>query len=125
MQPAKFTPKPETATPTPEPIRVTDRAAKELKAALKGETESYEGLRLGLETGGCNGYQYALALAKSAEASDVVVHSNGVTIFVNSSDVDVLRGATVDFVDTPMGSGFHIKNPNARSTCGCGNSFET
>ena len=126
MQPAKFTPAPKTQiVPAPAVLlTVTDRAAQELKAAMASEAERYEGLRLGLEAGGCNGYQYALAFATGAEPTDIVTESNGVKVFVNSEDANVLRGATVDFVESPMGAGFHIKNPNAKSSCSCGNSFE-
>lgn len=105
-------------------LAITDRAAAELKTAMGSETQTWAGLRLGLEAGGCSGYQYALSFAKGAEPSDVVTESNGIKIFVDQKDTELVRGATVDYVDTPMGSGFHVKNPNAKSTCGCGNSFE-
>lgn len=108
----------------PVQLTVSERAAQEIRTAMAAETEPYTGLRLGLEAGGCSGYQYALGFAKAPEADDVVAESNGIKVFFRRDDATLLQGATVDYVDTPMGSGFHIRNPNARSSCGCGNSFE-
>lgn len=125
MEPAKFTPpKAQIVRPEAGLLSVTDRAAQEIKAALSAETEPYQGLRVGLEAGGCSGYQYALSFSKDIEPNDVVVESNGIKVMVKKEDAELLKGATVDFVETPMGSGFHVKNPNARHSCGCGNSFD-
>lgn len=111
MEPAKFVPRAQ-ATTAPQIVKVTERAAKEIQAALKQETETFEGVRVGLMGGGCCGPGYALQLAKGPESGDVVVESGGVKVFVGAQDQDQLKGITLDFVETPRGAGFHIENPN-------------
>lgn len=111
------------ATSTPN-ITVSERAAKELQNVMTAEGASGQALRLGVEPGGCAGYQYALSFAANVEGDEVATTSNGVKVLVSRQSIPMLNGLLIDFVDTPMGSGFHIKNPNAKSTCGCGNTFD-
>lgn len=103
-------------------ITITERASKELRTAMEGEKAA--ALRLGLEAGGCSGYQYSLAVAEAPAADELTTSSSGIKVFVNKEHAPIVSGLTIDFVESPMGSGFHIKNPNAKSTCGCGNSFD-
>lgn len=105
-------------------VTVTERAVKELQNVMAAEGAAGQALRLAVEPGGCAGYQYALSFAASAEGDEVAATSNGIRILVSKASIPMLNGLTIDFVDTPMGSGFHIKNPNAKSTCGCGNTFD-
>lgn len=93
-------------------VTVTERAAQELKTAIAAQTETYEGIRLGLSGGGCCGPGYLLALAEKPEEGDVVVESQGIKIFIEGGHSEGLKGAKLDFVETPMGSGFHVDNPN-------------
>ncbi len=80
-------------------------------------------LRLSVEGGGCAGFQYRFGLAEGVEAEDVAVARDGVTLVVDPVSLDLVRGATVDFVESLGGAAFQVTNPNAASGCGCGTSF--
>jgi iron-sulfur cluster assembly accessory protein len=105
-------------------VTVTERAAQELKAAIAAQTETYEGIRLGVSGGGCCGPGYLLALAEKADADDVIVESQGIKIFIERDQTASVQGAKLDFVETPAGSGFHVDNPNVvkeeHGGCACG-----
>jgi iron-sulfur cluster assembly accessory protein len=105
-------------------LAVSERASKEIQTIMEAEKAQGAALRLGVEPGGCAGFQYALSFATSPESDEVVAESNGVKVFVAKRDLAVLNGVTIDFVESAMGAGFNIKNPNAKSTCGCGNTFD-
>jgi iron-sulfur cluster insertion protein len=106
-------------------INVTPAAASKITELLTEENKSEAGLRVFVQGGGCSGFQYGLMIdeGEGASDSDQVIESNGVKLFVDPISVRYLRGAEVDFVDNLTGGGFTIKNPNAKSTCGCGSSF--
>jgi iron-sulfur cluster assembly accessory protein len=80
-------------------------------------------LRLAVEGGGCSGFQYRFGLAEGIEGDDVVVETDGVKLVVDTMSLDLVRGASVDFVDSLGGAAFRVDNPNAASGCGCGSSF--
>jgi len=80
-------------------------------------------LRLAVEGGGCSGFQYRFGLADAPGDDDLVVETDGVRLVVDSMSLDLVRGATVDFVDNLGGSAFRVDNPNAVAGCGCGTSF--
>ena len=105
-------------------ITVTDNAVRQLRSLLesRGETE-HRGLRVGIAKGGCSGLQYEMSLG-TRKPGDAIVAQDGVEFFVDSESADYLRGATLDYHDGLTGAGFHIENPNAARTCGCGTSFE-
>lgn len=105
-------------------IELTERAAGKVCALLRGGdgTEGY-GLRIGVDAGGCAGYQYSLALAEKADPDDVVVPQDGFEVFVHSSVAPLLRGVRIDYVESLTSSGFTFDNPNAADACGCGTSF--
>ena len=107
------------------PISVTDEAAGRISQLLSEENKSTAGLRVFVQGGGCSGFQYGLMIEESAGDvdADQIFASNGVNIFVDPISVRYLTGAEVDFVDNLTGGGFTIKNPNAKTTCGCGQSF--
>ena len=120
----------ETQTITPAPtmmpgfITVTEAAATKIKELLSEEGKAESGLRVFVQGGGCSGFQYGLMIEEGgAGVGDQAYESNGVKLFVDPVSVSYLKGAEVDFVDTVTGGGFTIKNPNATSTCGCGQSF--
>src|SRR5712671_695479 len=104
-------------------VVITDSAARRI-AALK-EQEAAEGafLRIAVSGGGCSGFQYGLTFDDQRSPDDVVFEHGGVTVVVDDVSLDLLNGAEVDFVEDLMGASFQIKNPNAASSCGCGNSF--
>jgi len=83
------------------------------------------GLRVYVYSGGCSGYQYGMMIEDSPTEEDKVLQANGVTVYVDGKSVDLLRGAQIDYVDTLMGGGFTVNNPNAVAACGCGTSFRT
>lgn len=114
----------ETATATA-PIQVTPTAAAKINELLTEEQKQGAGLRVFVQGGGCSGFQYGLMIeeGESAGAGDQVFASNGVKLFIDPISIRYLNGAEVDFVDNITGGGFTIKNPNAKSTCGCGSSF--
>ena len=104
-------------------VTVTDYAAQKIKSMLDEQGHPEYGLRVGIAGGGCSGFQYKLAFEEREDEMDQVVEENGVKIFVDAKSCLYLSGATLDFQDGLMGAGFKIDNPNARSTCGCGESF--
>lgn len=111
-------------TPVPGFITVTEAAATKIKELLSEEGKIDSGLRVFVQGGGCSGFQYGLMIEEGgAGVGDQMYESNGVRLFVDPVSVSYLKGAEVDFVDTITGGGFTIKNPNATSTCGCGQSF--
>ena len=106
-------------------ITVTETAASKIAELLVEEGRLGAGLRVFVQGGGCSGFQYGLMIDEGdgdAEA-DKVFEVNGVRLLVDPISLRYLSGAEVDFVDNNMGGGFTIKNPNAKSTCGCGSSF--
>ena len=106
-------------------INVTSTAAEKIAELLVEEGKPEAGLRVFVQGGGCSGFQYGLMIEEGEGPAEVdkVVESNGVRLFVDPISVRYLKGAEVDFVDNMSGGGFTIKNPNAKSTCGCGSSF--
>ena len=105
-------------------INVSQTAATKITELLAEENKVGSGLRVFVQGGGCSGFQYGLMIEDNGQgAGDQVYESNGVKLYVDPISVRYLSGAEVDFVDTITGGGFTIKNPNATSTCGCGQSF--
>ncbi len=105
-------------------INVSPTAATKISELLAEENKVGSGLRVFVQGGGCSGFQYGLMIEDNGQgAADQVYESNGIKLFVDPISVRYLSGAEVDFVDTITGGGFTIKNPNATSTCGCGQSF--
>jgi iron-sulfur cluster assembly accessory protein len=105
-------------------INVSETAAGKIAELLAEENKAGSGLRVFVQGGGCSGFQYGLMIEEAGQgAADQVYESNGVKLFVDPISIQYLKGAEVDFVDTITGGGFTIKNPNATSTCGCGQSF--
>ncbi len=94
--------------------RVAAIAARQGKAPI---------LRLSVEGGGCAGFQYRFGLADEIEGDDLAVARDGVTLVVDQVSLDLVRGSTVDFVESLGGAAFQVTNPNAASGCGCGTSF--
>jgi iron-sulfur cluster insertion protein len=92
-------------------INVSETAASKITELLSEENKAGSGLRVFVQGGGCSGFQYGLMIEEN------------VKLFIDPISIRYLNGAEVDFVDTITGGGFTIKNPNATSTCGCGQSF--
>jgi iron-sulfur cluster assembly protein len=106
-------------------ISLTPAAVQAVKELLaKQDLEDYA-LRVYVSGGGCSGLQYGMALDNNIRDNDITCESDGVKAVVDEVSIQYLRGATIDFVDDLMGSGFKIDNPNATAACGCGNSFSS
>ncbi len=104
-------------------VTLTPMAAEKLQTILAEKNLPGYGLRVFVAGGGCSGFQYGMAFENSTEEGDSVFESNGVRVYVDSASAMYLEGATVDYVDSLMGGGFRVENPNAVSTCSCGQSF--
>jgi iron-sulfur cluster assembly protein len=106
-------------------VNVTPAAASAVQELMTKRNLTGYGLRIFISGGGCSGFQYGLALEDNVRESDMAYEVNGVKIVIDEVSINYLRGAQIDYVDELMGSGFKITNPNAQSTCGCGQSFRT
>jgi iron-sulfur cluster assembly accessory protein len=106
-------------------INVSPTAATKIGELLAEEQKPASGLRVFVQGGGCSGFQYGLMIEDAPGTTDQQLESNGVKLFVDPISARYLKGAEVDFVDSVTGGGFTIRNPNAKSTCGCGQSFAT
>ena len=106
-------------------IEISPTAASKITELLAEENKEGSGLRVFVQGGGCSGFQYGLMIEEAGTDADQVFESHGVKLYVDPISVRYLGGAHVDFLDTVTGGGFTIKNPNAVSTCGCGQSFST
>ncbi|MFC0103337.1 iron-sulfur cluster insertion protein ErpA [Sphingopyxis terrae] len=104
-------------------ITLSPAAAARVRWIAERKGRGEPALRLAVDGGGCSGFTYRFGLAESIDADDRVTETDGVKLVVDSISLDLLRGCTVDFVDSLGGSSFKVENPNAASGCGCGSSF--
>ncbi len=104
---------------------VTPAASQMIKNLLEQRNITDHALRVFVSGGGCSGLQYGMAFEPAPREFDAVVESDGVRLVVDPTSLLYLRGAVIDYIDSLMGGGFRIDNPNAVSTCGCGHSFKT
>jgi iron-sulfur cluster assembly accessory protein len=104
------------------PLRLTEAAARQLNAIAAGDP-AVGGLRIAVEGGGCSGFQYDIQLADAPAAEDVVIERDGAKVFVDPVSVPFLAGSEIDYVQEIIGASFKVKNPNAKTSCGCGVSF--
>jgi iron-sulfur cluster assembly protein len=107
-------------------ITLTPRAATELKDLISTQDKPSAALRVWVAGGGCSGLSYGMALDDNdPEADDNVFDHDGIKLYVDPLSLNYMDGSQVDYVDDVLGGGFKIENPNAVSSCGCGNSFKT
>ena len=104
-------------------IVVTGKAARRIAELKEQESAGDAFLRIAVSGGGCSGFQYGLSFDDQRNEDDFVFERDGVGVLVDDVSLDLLNGAEVDFVEDLMGASFQIRNPNAASSCGCGNSF--
>ena len=104
------------------PLTLSSAAAARLKALAAAEGRPVL-LRVAVQGGGCSGFQYVFELVDAAEADDHLIARDGATAVVDDVSMPFLKGAEIDFVDELAGAEFRIRNPNAKSSCGCGVSF--
>lgn len=103
-------------------VELTDKAARRIVEIMGNEAPGSV-LRIGVEGGGCSGFQYTYDVAAGPEAEDLVLRNGGATVVIDPVSLDFLRGCRIDFVDDLMGRMFKISNPAATGSCGCGASF--
>lgn len=103
-------------------ITITRKAEEKIHELMQEDKETV-GLRVYIQGGGCHGYQYGMSLESSMQEDDTVVEQGAVKVIMDSQSAPLLIGTEVDYLDHPQGSGFVMKNPAAKTTCGCGSSF--
>ena len=106
-------------------VSLTDAAAHKLQELTASEPNPAIGLRVYVYSGGCSGYRYGMMLEDAPTPEDSVVVEKGVKVYVDGQSVKLLSGSQIDYIDTLMGAGFTVNNPNAVAACGCGSSFRT
>lgn len=105
-------------------INMTPAAAEKVRELLAQENDPSLGLRIFVAGGGCSGLQYGMTLDEQQEG-DTVITLSGINVLVDEMSIGYISGSEVDYVDSLMGAGFTVNNPNAVSSCGCGHSFKT
>ena len=104
-------------------VLATDSAVKKLVELKSEETSEDSFLRMGVKPGGCSGYSYEMFFDTDKFDGDVIEEYDGVNIVVDGQSLEHIKGATLDYKEGLMETGFSIDNPNVSRTCGCGNSF--
>lgn len=113
------------ATADEQVLLVTPAAVGVIRNLMEQRGIPGHALRVFVSGGGCSGLQYGMAFEPAPRDFDAVVESDGVRLLIDPTSLMYLQGATIDYVDSLMGGGFRIDNPNAVSSCGCGHSFRT
>ena len=117
----------EAPDPGGETVEVTEEAAEEACALLRGEDMDTDvaGLRLFVQQGGCAGLSYGMRFEYEPDDEDTVFEGNGLRVFVDPASMNYIEGSVLDYEGGLQGEGFHVMNPNVVSECGCGESFRT
>ncbi len=106
-------------------VDLTPRAVAKVKEIIQQQGQDGAGLRIFIQGGGCSGFKYGMQLDTEPASDDTIVDFDGLKIYVDSMSLPYLEGANVDYVDDALlGQGFKVENPNASSSCGCGQSFK-
>jgi iron-sulfur cluster assembly accessory protein len=105
------------------PVVLTPKAIEMVKDAMARENLQGYGIRVGVVGGGCSGFQYSMDFENEAKEGDSVVDHGGVKLFLDPMSSMYLQGVTIDYIVGLQGAGFKFINPNAKNTCGCGQSF--
>jgi iron-sulfur cluster assembly protein len=104
-------------------ISLTDQAANQLKNLMQTQGLDDLGLRVFVSPGGCSGFNYGMQFENTAMDGDKIEAHDGIKLYVDEFSAQYLEGAEIDFVDELMGGGFTVHNPNAITSCSCGQSF--
>ena len=111
-------------SPVPErQVSLSDSAAKRIASLIQQEGDASLMLRLSVSGGGCSGFQYGFSFDNAAQVDDHLFERDGVKVVIDETSLDLLAGAEIDFVEDLVGASFQVRNPNAKSSCGCGSSF--
>jgi iron-sulfur cluster assembly accessory protein len=115
---------PNVETPTPQlPVSLTPTAISKVKEIMAQQNPVPAGLRIGVVGGGCSGFSYSMSFENAPGMMDKVYNFDDLKVYVDATSAMYLNGCVVDFVETLEASGFKFENPNVKSTCGCGSSF--
>lgn len=114
-----------TTSGMPIPLVFTDAAAGKVKVLIKEEKNENLKLRVFVSGGGCSGFQYGFTFDEELQDGDTAVENGGVTLLIDPMSYQYLVGAEIDYTEGLEGAQFVIRNPNAKTTCGCGSSFST
>lgn len=105
------------------PVILTPAAVAKVKEIMAQQDPLPAGLRIGVVGGGCSGFSYSMSFENAAGMLDKVLNFDDLKVFVDATSLMYLQGCTVDYVETLEAAGFKFENPNVKSTCGCGSSF--
>ncbi len=105
-----------------ESVTVSERAALRIGEILKSEPAGTM-LRVSVEGGGCSGFQYKFDMERAKSDDDLVIAREGAVVLIDSMSVNYMAGSEIDFVDDLIGAAFKVRNPQAKTSCGCGTSF--
>ena len=105
------------------PLVFTDSAATKVRELIEEEGNPGLKLRVFVTGGGCSGFQYVFDFDTQATDDDIVIEKEGAKVLIDSASLELLKGSEIDYVTEMVGASFQIKNPNASSSCSCGNSF--
>src|SRR5947199_10302937 len=106
-------------------LSLTDEAVVRLRTVLDSQRVPDGALRVFVSPGGCSGFSYGMSLEAEPADDDEVVEQAGVKVVVDPFSMQYLSGSQIDFIDSLMGGGFTVVNPNAVKNCGCGQGFDT
>ncbi|HET6622132.1 MAG TPA: iron-sulfur cluster insertion protein ErpA [Dongiaceae bacterium] len=104
-------------------VSLSESAVKRIASLISAEGDAGLMLRLSVSGGGCSGFQYGFTFDNAIQVDDRVFERDGVKVVVDDTSLDLLSGAEIDFVEDLVGASFQVRNPNAKSSCGCGSSF--
>ena len=109
--------------PKTAPVILTPNAVAKVKEIMAQQDPMPAGLRIGVVGGGCSGFSYSMSFENAPGVMDKVYSFDGLKVYVDATSAMYLNGCTVDYVETLEAAGFKFENPNVKSTCGCGSSF--
>lgn len=115
----------EVVTGVTDVVTLTAAASGKVRELLETEGNPELALRVYVAGGGCSGLQYGMALDDSSMDGDTLVENSGIRVLIDAESLGFIQGAEIDYVDSLMGAGFTVNNPNAVSSCSCGHSFKT
>ena len=105
------------------PVEITESAAARIKVILDQDEHRGMMLRISVSGGGCSGFQYGFTFDDTTGEADRILERSGAKVVIDDVSLEMMKGAKIDYVEDMIGASFQIKNPVAKSSCGCGNSF--
>lgn len=105
------------------PVILTSNAVNKVKELAQKQKKKDFGLKIGVGEGGCAGFSYSMSLVRSPKQDDITLEQKNIKIFISKKDLELLKGSSIDYLESFSKSGFVVNNPNAHSTCSCGQSF--